>query len=142
MKKAVKEIAVAAVIGASIPASLFCVNQLVAPAEAHADIPISGCQDDLWWTIDATRRTICDGIVMPDGTFTRVRIRYTPAHYVPLRTSCYGYSYISCSTTGGYSVPYSEAENTSYIVSTNPEADNRHLPDEPEHLVNGLRPHA
>lgn len=140
MKKAVKEVAVAAIIGASIPASLFCVNQLVAPAKAHADVPITGCQDDLWIMWDSKRRIICDGPIQADGQYLRVRIRYTAAHTVPLTTSCYGYSYISCTTTGGYFVPYNEAERTSYLVSVNPEAENRKLDNEPEHLVNGTRP--
>lgn len=142
MNKAVKQVIIATTVGAAIGGGLTAEAILTAP-KSHADIPISGCQDDLWWTLDATRRTICDGIVMPDGTYTRVRIRYTPRHYVPFTCSTYGsYSYASTSCSGGYTVDYNEAERTSYMVSINPEADNRHLPDEPEHLVNGLRPRA
>ena len=142
MNKAVKQVIIATTVGAAIGGGLTAEAILTAP-KSHADIPISGCQDDLWWTLDAKRRLICDGVVMPDGTYTRVRVRYSPSYYVPYSCSSYGsYSYRTYSCSGDYTVPYSEAERRSYTVSINPEAENRHLPDEPEHLVNGLRPRA
>lgn len=99
---------------------------------ARAD-DLSGCQDDFWFTFGSTRRVLCDGVTRPDGSWLRAREFYTPAHQVPLRTSCYGSYYVSCTTTGGY---YQERTSTgveTYIVTPDTV-----LPDEPGHLVNGF----
>jgi len=122
--KRLKEIGFSVLIVASMVASLFCINQI---ATARALPP--GCQDDLWWTLQATRRLICDGKLFEDGHWNRLRVFYTPAHHVPLTTNCYGYSYISCTTTGGYDVAYHEASNEIYIVTPDTV-----LPDEPGYL--------
>lgn len=122
--KRVKEIGYTIIIVTAMVASLFCVNQL-----ATARATPAGCQDDLWWTIDATRRLLCDGPMFADGTWNRLRIRYTPAHYVPF-TCSYSRYYSSCS--GGYHVEYSEAEHIIYPI--NPNGENKVLPDEPGYL--------
>lgn len=138
MKKSTKQVIGAIGVGAAIGGGLMAEAILTAP-KSHADVPVSGCQDDLWIMLDSKRRVICDGPIQPDGQYLRVRIRYTAAHEVPGRTNCYGYSYVSCTTYSGYFVPYNEAERTSYYVSVNPEAENHKLDNEPEHLVNGNR---
>lgn len=97
--------------------------------EARADT-LSNCQTiNGFWFTKGTKRTICDGVRRPDGSWLRVREFWTPAYWKPLRTSCYGYSYISCTTTGGYHVEQSSSGVESYVVF-----DHNVLPDEPGHL--------
>ena len=134
MKKSVKEVAGSALIASSITASLFCVNQLANPAEAHADV-VTGCEDIIWFMpFQSTRRAICDGVKRPDGSWLRSRVHYTPRYYKPLTTNCYGSSFISCTTTGGYWVDYNEFSSDQYIVF-----DHNVLPTEPGHLENNVR---
>ena len=100
--------------------------------DAHADA-VSGCQDDLWWTLGSTRRVICDGERRPDGSWLRAREFHTPAHWVPLTTRCSGGTYYSsCTTSGGYFQPRTSKGVETYIVF-----DTNVLPDEPPYLVNG-----
>ena len=96
---------------------------------ARAEAIPNGCKDDLWWTLNSTRRLICDGPMFEDGSWNRLRVFYTPAHNVPLTTNCYGTYSISCTTTGGYFVPYSESSNEIYPVTPATK-----LPDEPGYL--------
>ena len=117
-----KEIGYTLLIVTSMVASLFCINQM---ATANATPIPYGCQDDLWWTLQATRRLICDGTLQTNGSWMRLRVMYTPAHQVPV--TCYGRYYVTCS--GGYFVDYNEAANETYIVT--PETK---LPDEPGYL--------
>jgi hypothetical protein len=105
--------------------------------KANAE-PVSGCQVDLWGFLASQRRTICDGPLNPDGSWNRARIVWVPAHNVPFRTYCSGgVYYSSCSTSGGYFVPYSEVSSEVYPVNDTDGAPNNHLGDEPPHLVNG-----
>lgn len=90
---------------------------------ARAGATPSNCQDDLWWTLQATRRLLCDGPISEDGSWMRRRQMYTPEHYVPF--TCYRYS---CS--GGYHVDLNIASDEIYPVR--PETV---LPDEPGHIV-------
>jgi hypothetical protein len=46
-----------------------------------------------------------------------------------MTTNCYGRSYVSCTSSGGYYAPYAETDNEVYPVT----ADTV-LPDEPGHL--------
>lgn len=101
--------------------SSFSLTQIGA---AHADD--SGCQTDLWGFLATQRRVICDSARRADGSWERARVVYTPAHQVPSRTSCYGSSYVTCTTTGGYFVPFSEQERDLYDVT-----DENVLPQEP-----------
>lgn len=102
-------------------------------APAHADPGYPQCQTVPWGFLGGQNRTICDGPVRADGSWTRGRIIWVRAHYVPMSgsTSCFGTSYISCNTStwGGYYQPYLETDNESYPVT----ADTV-LPDEPGHL--------
>ena len=98
-------------------------------APSAAAGPVPGCQDDFWWTLQATRRLICDGTLRADGGWLRLRVFYTPAHRVPQTTHCYGRYSVTCTTTGGYDVAYSESANEVYPVMPDTV-----LPDEPGYL--------
>jgi hypothetical protein len=92
---------------------------------AHAD---PGCQTDPWGFGGSQRRTLCDGPISSDGSWSRERTIWAPAHYVP--DSCPGGSSSShtfCS--GGYSVPEHVVSNETYPVRPDTV-----LPDEPGHL--------
>jgi hypothetical protein len=98
----------------------------LAPPDAHADAAGAGCQTVLWGFLGSERRTLCDGPIRPDGSWTRERAVWTPAHYVPV--TCSGYYYISCS--GGYAVSQSIDSDETYPVTPDTV-----LPDEPGHLI-------
>lgn len=101
--------------------------------EARADT-VTGCEViSGFWFMKGTKRSICDGALRPDGSWLRAREFWTPAYYKPIRTSCYGSYYVSCTTTGGYWVDRSSDGVETYVVYP----DNV-LPDEPPHLVNSL----
>lgn len=95
---------------------------------AHADAaPGVGCE-----TIAAPgllnwgqKRTICDTPRRADGSWTRSRKYWTPAHYVPV--SCYRWS-----CTGGYHVGDTVSRYEEYVVF-----DHNVLPDEPGWLPTG-----
>lgn len=117
---------------AAIGVGAFVGAGIVSMPAARAD-DVVGCQTDGWGFLGLTqKRELCDGPIHPDGSWLRRRVVYTPAHQVPLRTNCYGYSYISCTTTGGYYQPYSESDHETYPVT----ADTV-LADEPGHLNAG-----
>lgn len=102
-------------------------------SEANAD-PNIGCERINWGLhiLTPQKRTICDGPRRADGSWERWRQLWTPAHYVPLRTSCYGTYSISCTTTGGYAVDDQIWEEQTYVVF-----DHNVLPDEPAWLPPG-----
>ena len=92
--------------------------------QAKAD-PVN-CQTDLWGFFASQRRTICDTPIRADGSWTRDRVVWTPAHQVPF-TCSYGDYYSSCS--GGYFVEQSIDDTDEYPVTLDTV-----LPDEPGHL--------
>jgi hypothetical protein len=97
-------------------------------ADVKAD-PGIGCQTDRWGFLGSSRRTICDTPRAADGSWTRLRIVWTPAHYVPV--SCYSSRYYgSCS--GGYHV-----DETLQARETYPVTDGNVLADEPGWLPTG-----
>ncbi len=101
-----------------------------APAHARPDPDLGpNCDTVLWGFLGSQRRTICDGPVQPDGSWERKRSVWTPAHQVPTRTSCYGRSYVSCTTYGGYFVDMKINDREQYTVTPDTV-----LPDEPGHL--------
>lgn len=105
----------------------------IAPARAD---DVSGCQDDFKLILfQSNRRIICDGVLRPDGSWLRAREFYSPAHWVNGRSYCSGGAYYSsCSYSPGY-----WQERTSRGVETYVVFPDNVLPDEPGHLVNGLR---
>ena len=92
----------------------------------------SVCKTDPFGPFGSWRRTLCDGPVAGDGSWSRERTVVVPAHYTtPLctsRSSSRSYSsYSDC--TGGYMVNERLLNNETYPVR--PETV---LPDEPGHL--------
>jgi hypothetical protein len=88
-------------------------------------VPGVGCETIHWGFLGMQRRTICDGPRNPDGSWNRLRIIWTPAHYVPV--SCTRYS-----CWGGYPVDESLQAKENYPVT-----DGTVLPDEPGWLPPG-----
>lgn len=100
-------------------------------AGAKADVPVQCVTNSGFWLFHGTQRTLCDGPLLPDGSWHRWREFWTPAHNVPL--SCYssgGYysSYTTCS--GGYWQP-----QTSNGVEDYPVFPSTVLQDEPGHIA-------
>jgi hypothetical protein len=109
-------------------------------AAAHADdAPSLGgpahvgpdCQTDPWGFLGSQRRTLCDGPISSDGSWSRERTIWAPAHYsTPIcsyRGGSSSSSYTSCS--GGYFVNERLIGNETYPVRPDTV-----LPDEPGHL--------
>jgi hypothetical protein len=98
-----------------------------AAAPAHAD---AGCKIERWGFLGSQLRTLCDGPVSSDGSWSRHRIIVVPAHYsTPICTSGGGSysSYTHCS--GGYLIRERLVSDDTYPVR--PETV---LHDEPGHL--------
>jgi hypothetical protein len=96
---------------------------------ATADPMPPNCVNDPIGLFKAKQRIICDTPIRPDGSWSRERVFWVPAHQVPLTTNCYGTYSVTCSTTGGYFVDDSVLDDQTYLVFP----DNV-LPDEPGHL--------
>lgn len=94
-------------------------------ASARADSDDMGCERIRWGFLASGYRTICDGPKMADGSWTRVRREWTPAHWVPVSCSRY-----SC--FGGYPVDESTQRFDTYTVF-----DHNIVPGEPGHLPSG-----
>ena len=97
-------------------------------AHSNADTGL-GCETIRWGLFGSQRRTVCDTPRRADGSWTRARVVWTPAHYVP--RSCY-YGTYSASCSGGYSVGESLQAKETYPVN-----DGNVLPDEPGWLPTG-----
>jgi hypothetical protein len=93
---------------------------------AHANFGYPNCDTSGVGIFKAKQRTLCDTPIRPDGSWTRERVFWVPAHQVPF-TCDYGTYSSSCS--GGYFVDDSIISDESYVVFP----DNV-LPDEPGHL--------
>lgn len=83
------------------------------------------------WLFKGTKRDICDTPRNADGSWTRYREFYTPAHTVNGYSSCYGTYYRSCTYYPPRFVPFSSNGVESYPVSDAPGAPNPPLWDEP-----------
>ncbi|MCC9182597.1 CDGP domain-containing protein [Mycolicibacterium mageritense] len=94
---------------------------IVYAAQADAE-PGIGCQTVLWGFLGSQRRTICDGPIRPDGSWTRERTVWWPERWVPVQCSRY-----SC--WGGY---WQDAGGNRETYPVTPATV---LPDEPGHLV-------
>lgn len=107
----------AVIIGASIGFS------------ARASALPAGCISQPWWRGEALRQTtrfICDGPILPDGSWMRARQFYAPAYYVPYRCS---WSYYGGSCGGDYWVGVFDTG-----VEVYPVRPDTLLPDEPGHV--------
>jgi hypothetical protein len=92
---------------------------------AHAG---SICKTEPWGFVGSQRRTLCDGPISSDGSWTRERTIWTPAHRTMSTCSSTSYSsYTSC--YGGYWVDQTLVSNETYPVRPDTV-----LPDEPGHL--------
>jgi hypothetical protein len=119
-----------------LPATV-AANALIAAAigffasPAHADPPMGpGCQTDPFGPMGSQRRTLCDGPVLPDGSWSRERTIWAPAWYHP--GNCLGGSSPSSSRTNcspGYPIPEQVFSDETYPVRPDTV-----LPDEPGHL--------
>jgi hypothetical protein len=116
---------VAVAVGAALA---FTGTAFAAQADADAD-PGIGCETIRWGFLGSQRRTICDGPRRPDGSWTRGRVVWTPAGYVPRSTYCGTYS---CSSSGGYYREETLQAKETYVVF-----DSNVLPDEPGWLPPG-----
>jgi hypothetical protein len=94
----------------------------------HAD---SICKTEPFGILGSQRRTLCDGPISSDGSWSRERTIWRPAHYeTPTCLSSGGRSYsafMNCS--GGYFVNQTLVSNEIYPVRPDTV-----LPDEPGHL--------
>jgi hypothetical protein len=98
-------------------------------ATSHAEFGAPNtpnCKTDRWGFLGSQRRTLCDGPITSDGSWSRQRTIWRPASYTPYNCSS-GSSYSTC--TGGYFIPEREISNDTYPVRPDTV-----LPDEPGHL--------
>lgn len=98
---------IAAVTAVTVVASL--AGAPLANADAQP-----GCQNDRWGFLGTQTRSICDGPMVADGSWTRFRMIWVPAHQVPISTYCSSYS---CSTSGGYWANEQVFEKVKYPVT-------------------------
>jgi hypothetical protein len=97
------------------------------PAQAGAI-----CETEPWGFLGSQRRTLCDGPISSDGSWSRERTIWAPGHYsAPICTSWSGsdrYSYYN-NCSGGYFIPERLVSNETYPVRAETV-----LNDEPGHL--------
>lgn len=88
------------------------------------------CKTDPFGPLGQWRRTLCDGPVAADGSWSRERTIWVPAHYsMPICTSRSSSSYSSYNDCyGGYMVNERLISNETYPVRPDTV-----LPDEPGH---------
>ena len=115
-------------------------------ATARADYE-AGCVSQPWRLgLRATTRTLCDGPIQADGSWTRARQFYVPAYMVGGSSSCYNYgSGYGIGSSGGiyggttncsYSEPHEVAEFKKIEVYWVTPATI--LPNEPGHIAQGV----
>lgn len=104
-----------------------------APARADLLPPGTHCQTTSGlWIGKGVKRDLCDTPRRADGSWTRYREFYTPAHTVNGYSSCYGsYAYRSCTYYPPRYVPFASNGVEQYEVSDAPGAENAPLWDEP-----------
>jgi hypothetical protein len=106
-----------------------------APDVASPALGNANCKTEGWGFLGAQRRTLCDGPINSDGSWSRERTFWVPAHEVSSLCTSYGGSssssirYSTCS--GGYFVPQHVVSTE--IYSVRPDTV---LSDEPGHLDN------
>ena len=85
-----------------------------------------GCESVPWGFLGSQVRTLCDGPMLADGSWTRARVIWVRAHQVPFTCS---YSTYSSSCSGGYFVDESVVSADKYPVRPDTV-----LPDQPGYL--------
>lgn len=101
-----------------------------APDYTTSTRPDDHCKTEPWGFLGSQRRTLCDGPVAKDGSWSRERTIWVPAHRTPESCTRSGddrFSYNTC--YGGYWVDQRLVSNETYPVR--PETV---LPDEPGHV--------
>jgi hypothetical protein len=99
------------------------------PDFASSARPDAHCKTEPFGFLGSQRRTLCDGPISRDGSWSRERTIWVPAHRTP-ETCTSSSNYHSFSTCyGGYWVDQSLVSNETYPVR--PETV---LPDEPGHV--------
>jgi hypothetical protein len=98
---------------------------------AHADQFGPNCDTVAIGIFKAKLRTVCDTPIRPDGSWSRKRIFWIPAHHVDAQSDCSSSAYSSHCT-------YTEAHDVDDTIVDGPDEyvvfpDNV-LPDEPGHL--------
>src|SRR5277367_5248368 len=102
------------------------------PDFASSARPDAHCKTEPFGFLGSQRRTLCDGPISADGSWSRERTIWVPAHYsTPICTSRGGSSSYSSFTDcyGGYMVNERLVSNETYPVRPDTV-----LPDEPGHL--------
>jgi len=91
----------------------------------------ANCKTEPWGFLGSQRRTLCDGPISSDGSWSRERTIWVPAHYsTPICTSRSSSSYSSYTDCyGGYFVNERLVSNETYPVRPDTV-----LSDEPGHL--------
>ena len=88
------------------------------------------CKTEPWGFLGSQRRTLCDGPISNDGSWSRERTLWVPAHRDMPSCSRSGSSYYSSTSCyGGYWVNERLVSNETYPVRPDTV-----LPDEPGHL--------
>lgn len=105
---------------------------VLVPAVSHALPPGTTCVTNtgIWWG-KGNSRDICDTPRNADGSWTRYREFYTPAHTINAYSSCSGRYYRICNYYPARFVPFASNGVESYPVSDAPDAENKPLWDEP-----------
>lgn len=86
-----------------------------ADATAVAPALVTNCKTDLRGFMGSQRRTLCDGPVSRDGSWSRERTIWVPAHHSPSYCSTGSDRYYS-SCYGGYFVDQHEISRETYLV--------------------------
>ncbi|AKF14717.1 hypothetical protein SEA_ALANGRANT_52 [Mycobacterium phage AlanGrant] len=114
--------------------ALLVVGFAAATTDAKADVlpPGTHCQTTTGiWLGKGTARDLCDTPRRADGSWTRYREFYTPAHTINAYSSCSGTYYRICNYYPERYVPFRSNGVEVYDVSDAPGAVNTPLWDEP-----------
>jgi hypothetical protein len=114
------------VIAGGLAAAIATGLAMAGPANAQP-----GCQTSPWGFLGLTKqRLICDGPILPDGSWWRHRVIGRPGYWArPSRSCTYGDYSSYCTYDDGGWVPERDDDDETYLVR--PETL---LPDEPGHL--------
>jgi hypothetical protein len=121
-----------ATTGIGLAATAYADDAAPAPDLAGAVHTDAICKTEPFGFLGSQRRTLCDGPISADGSWSRERTIWVPAHYsTPICTSRGGSSSYSSFTDcyGGYMVNERLVSNETYPVRPDTV-----LPDEPGHL--------
>jgi hypothetical protein len=87
-----------------------------AASPATADPMPPNCVNDPIGIFKVKQRLICDMQTRPDGSWSRERVFWLPAHQVPSTTTCSGEYSVTCSTYDGYWADDTIVDDQTYVV--------------------------